>query len=436
MAEVRPIPGIHYNTTRIGDLATVICPPYDIISPKFQEELYRRDEYNFVRLEYGYAYPEDTPENNRYTRAKATLDKWLKDEVLVRDAEPAIYLHDQYFTYRGQEFRRRGMVVRVRLEEWDRMVVRPHENTMSAPKGDRLNLLTVLQANTSPILTMFEDRTRVVADLLEEKSHEQPFIHTSVVDGERHDVWAVTDTGIIKRIGSSLASEPLYIADGHHRYESALAYRNERRAALPEAPADAPFNFVMMELVDFNDPGLLVLPPHRLVRGLTPELLSVLLARLQEFFTVKELPLDAPDFWTQAEEFLTGGETRLTAYGPVKDKLLLLTLHDRAAADRLMPPGRSEIYHRLDVSVIDHVILEHLLGLEKEGPHIGFTYDRQDAIDKVRDGTYQLALILGPVRPGVIKAIADVADKMPRKSTYFYPKLPSGLIMNPVAQVS
>ncbi len=433
MAGVRPIPGMHYDTSRVHDLATVICPPYDIISPKFQEELYRRDEYNFVRLEYGYAYPEDTPENNRYTRARVTLDKWLGEGVLVRDAEPAIYLHDQYYTYRGRELRRRGMIVRVHLEEWDRMVVRPHENTMSAPKGDRLSLLTALQANTSPVLTMFEDRTRVIADLLEEASRERPFIHTSIVDGERHDVWAITDAEIIKRIGAALASEALYVADGHHRYESALAYRNERRASLPEAPDDAPFNFVMMTLVSFTDPGLLVLPPHRLVRGLTPELLSVLLARLQEFFTVKELPLDTPELWTRAEEFLTGGEIRLAAYGPLRDTLLLLALHDHAAADRLMPPGRSEIYHRLDVSVIDHVILEHLLGLEKEGPHIGFTYDRQDAIDKVRDGTYQLALILGPVRPEVIKAIADVADKMPRKSTYFYPKLPSGIIMNPVA---
>ena len=431
MAEIRPFRGVHYNQLLIKDLSTVICSPYDIIAPPLQQELYRRSQYNFIRLEHSRELPQDTVMDNKYTRSAATLGQWLKQGVLEVDKTPAIYLHDHYFTHQGKEYRRRGITVCVRLEEWGKMVVRPHEGTLAEPKNDRVSLLRELKANTSPILALFEDQRQRVSSLLAaQEPKSKPLISSTNANGERHYIWAITESQVVNQIGNSLAEQPLYIADGHHRYESALAYQRERKTGYLLASKDEAFNFVMMTLVDFSDPGLIVLPPHRLVRDISKPTLNGLMAGLKSFFEIEELPLSAPGDWQQVDDLLMEtNEIRLFLFG-LAEHLLALRLRDFTTASQMMPYFHSELYKRLDVSVVDHIILEKLLGLGsgREEARIAYNYDRQEAVNRVLDQEYQLAFLLSPVKVEAVKAIADTGDRLPRKSTYFYPKLPAGLV--------
>jgi uncharacterized protein (DUF1015 family) len=434
VAEIRPFRGVRYNQLLVKDLAGIICPPYDIISPQLRQELYHRSRYNFVQIESGRELPQDTATDSKYTRSAATLKRWLEQGVLVVDQASAIYLHGHYFSYKGKEFRRRGIIARVRLEDWDKMVVRPHEGTLVEFKSDRLSLLWALQANTSPILALFEDKGRQVASLLAAQEQSQPIISFSEASGERHNVWAITQPEVINQLAGYFARQPLYIADGHHRYESALTYQRERIACSSPVSGDEAFNFVMMTLVDFSDPGLIILPPHRLVRGISRATLNQLMTELGSFFEVEELPLNMPRVWQQVDHLLIAGETdevRLVLFGLAEDRLHLLRLRDPATASRMMPYFHSELYKRLNVSVLDHVILEKMLGLGGgEAAILGYSYDGEDAVNRVLEQEYQLAFLLSPIKPEVVKAVADAGDRMPRKSTYFYPKAPAGLVFH------
>ncbi len=433
VAEIRPFRGLHYNRSLLGDLSSVICPPYDIISTQQQQELYARDEHNFVRLEFGRELPQDSPGNDRYSRAGETLAKWLDEGVIEADESPAIYLHDHYFTLDERKHRRRGIIVRVRLEEWGAKVVRPHEGTLPGARRDRLDLLGALEANTSPVLSMFEDRERRIACLLDHEASRQPMMRAGDVGGERHDVWAITDEGAIAGIVAGLAEQPLYIADGHHRYTSSLTYRRQRRDFSTQWSGEEAANFVMMTLVDLADPGLVILAPHRLVRGVSRALLDGLTEKLTVFFDLEQIPRETPDLWRQVDEWLVkDGDVRLAGYGTSGDNVLLLRLRDPAAAAPMMPTFHSRLFQSLDVSVADHVILDKLLEIDPASDErtVAYCQDRQEAIDRVRDGEYQMTFFLRPVAPSMIKAIADDGDQMPRKSTYFYPKTPVGLVFN------
>ena len=430
MAEIHPFRGVHYNQRQVKDLAEVICPPYDVISPQLQQELYQRNEYNFVRLEHNRELPQDTTKDNKYTRSAAVLERWLAQKVLVADETPSIYLHDHYFHHNGREYRRRGIIAGVRLQEWADNVVRPHEGTLAEHTTDRLSLLWVCQANTSPILALFEDDGGQITSLLAKIEKSPPTLGSSEIDGERHKLWAINDPQAINQLGASLSDQPLYIADGHHRYESALSYQRERRAVSSSVSGEEAFNFVMMELVDFADPGLVILPAHRLVRGMSKAALSELAARLQSFFEVEELPVGKADAWGQIDALLSEGdssEVKLVLLGLVEGRLLQLRLRDFNAADQMMPHFHSELYKRLDVDIVDSVI-PHELG--RGGESITYSYDGQDAVNRVLQQEYQLAFLLSPVRVEAVKAIADAGDKMSRKATYFYPKAPAGLVLH------
>lgn len=433
MAEIRPFRGVHYNKSLIKDGSTLICPPYDIINPQQQQELYLRSEYNFVRLEFGQEFPQDTATDNKYTRSVATLKHWLKQGIIEIDETPAIYLYDHHFTYQGRKYQRRSLIAGVKVEEWNKMVIRPHEGTLTEPKGDRLSLLRALQANTSPILALFEDRGQQISSLLANQERRQPLFSLESVNGENHIVWAITESKVISQIATSLAGQPLYIADGHHRYESALAYQLERHAVSSSASGNEAFNFVMMALVDFSDPGLIILPPYRLVCGISKPTLDGLMAKLKIFFEIEALPLSLPGVWEQVDGLLTQTkENRIILFGLDRENLFLLKLRHSADSSQMMPYLHSELYQRLDVSIIDHIILEKLLALdsEKEKASLAYSYDRLETINRVLVQEYQLAFIFRPVTAEMVKAIADAGDKMPHKSTYFYPKLPAGLIFH------
>jgi len=433
MAEVRPLCGVRYNSAIFPDLAEVICPPYDVISAMGQKALYERSPYNFVRIEYSEALAGDNELNNKYLRAAASFQTWLSQGVLTQDNNLAFYVHDHYFTHQGKEFHRRGLTCRVRLEEWSRKVVRPHENTMAVHRGDRTRLLRTLGANTSPVLAMYRDDSGVVTRVLSGATAGAPLATASPLAGERHRLYGISDDGAVKYLETTFAETALYIADGHHRYESALAYQRENQARYPDAPPDAPFNYVLMTLIDMDDPELLILPAHRLIRGLDPGLLAGLETGLASFFEIETMALSDPDVW---EHLATSSgqtdEPRLILAGP-GDLLRVLTLRDFEAVAPLIPGQHTDIYKRMDVSLVDHVVLEAVLGIKSDNEDVvSFCYDRSDAVQRVLNGDNQMAFMVQPVRPVVIKDIADAGDRMPRKSTYFYPKLPSGLLMNRV----
>ena len=432
MARIHPFRAVYYNALIVGDLSGVICPPYDIISPQMEQELYDRNPHNFVRIEHNRQLPQDSATDNRYTRSAAVMQKWLEEKALVTAEKPAVYIHDHHFTGSGRQYKRRGLSVRVGLEEWHRNIVRPHEGTLSEARSDRISLLGALKANTSPVMAMYEDKKRQIASLLDNTGVCELLFSLDGDDGERHEVWQIAETEIITRICGAFKDKPLYIADGHHRYESALNYQRERLAVNPQAAADEDFNFVMMTLVDIDDPGLVILPPHRLLRGLLPSKMNGLADKLDSFFDITEVPLSQPDAWQRVDTILSDkSRIRLVLFGLDGDKLQVLTLRDEAAASRMMPYFHSDIYKRMDVSVVDHVILEELLGLsEEEEVKISYNYDRQQAVNSVLAQEHQLAFIISPVKGKTIKDIADAGDRMPRKSTYFYPKLPSGLLIN------
>jgi len=433
VAEIRPFKGIHYNEALIRDLTDVICPPYDIISPQQREDLYEKSQYNYIRIEFERELPQDTSTVNRYTRSAETLKTWLSEGILKQDDKPALYLHDHYFTRRDREYRRRNLFARVRLEEWDKMIVRPHEGTLSDAKSDRLSLLFAMNANTSPVLSMYQDNGRQITSLLDEESKRQPLFRTAGNNGERHDFWVIDNPDVIRKIEAALENRPIYIADGHHRYESALNYRNEQRKNAGESTGEEPYNFVMMSLVEFSDPGLLILAPHRLVRGIPKATLSGFASKLKSFFSVEALPLKSPDVWARVGDLLVYTQKmRMVIFGIDLDNLYVVTLDDPAAVSTMMPYFHSELYKKLDVSVVDHVILENLLELsrEKEKNNLDYSYEMADAVQRVLRQEFQLAILLSPVKPEMIKEISDNRDKMPRKSTYFYPKCPSGMIIN------
>ncbi len=434
MADVLPFRGLRYNQSRVKDLSRVICPPYDIVSPALHEELHTRSEYNFIRIEDARTTPADTKTDNKYTRAAMALRQWVESRVLINERKPAIYLHDHFFRHGGKEMRRRGIIARVRLEEWESGVVRPHEGILGPARDDRLNMLWALQVNTSPVLAMFEDRKKALASLLAADDDSPPVINALLPEGERHQVRAITDPDSVKNISARFAGVPLYIADGHHRYTSALTYRREKTACTPGATPDDAFNFVMITLVPFDDPGLIILAPHRLIRGIERSVIKKLESRLTEFFDIQKLPLHGADTWREIDKTMANTDAvRFSCLMTGADHLCVLTLRPHAIDGETMPLFHSKLYRTLDVSVIDHIILEKILGLGIGGADeakISYFYDRQEGTERVQKGEYQIAFFLKPVKPELIKAVADAGDKMPRKSTYFYPKAPAGLVVN------
>jgi uncharacterized protein (DUF1015 family) len=360
----------------------------------------------------------------------------MKQGVLKVDTVPAFYIHQHYFSCQGNQYKRNNIIACIKLEEWDKKIIRPHENIIPRAKGDRLSMLWTCQANTSPVLAMFEDPRQVISFALTAQVVQPPLMNVVDYFGERHKVWAITQPEVIQQIQKVIGDQPLYIADGHHRYDSALTYRRERIAQSSAVTGEEGYNFVMTSLVDFTDPGLIILPPHRLLRGISRPLLSSLKSQLRAFFDIEELSINQPDLWHKVDRLLSGmkpdmAQVRLAVFGLEEDKLLVLSLRDVKAVNQMMPTFYGDLYKKLDVSLVDHVILEKLLAFDKdkEETSLTYSYDRVEAIKRVKDQEYQLVFLLNQVRPELIRAIADAGDRMPRKSTYFYPKSPAGLVV-------
>ena len=467
--EVSPFQGIYYNQGTVGDLAHVLCPPYDVITSEQQKLYYEESNYNAIRLEFPAEGLELT--GDRYQGAAITFHQWLRHGVLQLDSVSSFYLHDHHFGHSGEKKIRRGLIARVKLEPWGSGIY-PHEETFSKAKSDRLLLMRACRASFSPLLSLYHDSGRKIDPILSRIAQEKPLmsLQAPIVSGrsnlsyynEGHTLWAITDPGIKRDLSQFLSSQPLYIADGHHRYETALNYEQERaeeqsdsfdssvtaNGAKQSLTGRHPFNYVMMELVDFSDPGLVVLPLHRLVRGIAPSALTGLEKQLENFFNLEFASFNndslarcsdkssalsviaSPDF-IGAKQSRSSQDIVLGIMGLRTGTLVLLSRRQDISLEAMMPSKRSQAYREFGVSILNHVILDKVLSGAKD-LDIAYTVDLKEAYQQITEGEYQLAFLLNPPQPGVIKAIADVHDRMPSKSTYFYPKLPAGLIINPL----
>jgi len=437
MAEIYPFRGIRYNQETVKGLANVICPPYDVITPQQQELYYNKSDYNAIHLECAMDRLRANAIDNKYTRVASTFQQWLKEGILRGDDRPTFYLHDHYFTYLGRERRRRGLMACVRLKPWYGGVY-PHEETFSKAKQDRLELMRSCQANFSSILVLYRDLGGSIARILSGVSQDKPVIELSD-SGERHTVWSITESKLVHQVNELFINQPLYVADGHHRYETALAYQSERMHTSKDKgqgrtgtspTGEKSFNYVMMTLVDFSDPGLLALPIHRLVRGITRSTLSGLKGQLNHFFTLESVPLTESLVGSLKGKMIA--EAPLGILGLEDRSLILLKQRPGVSTEDAMPQGHSQAYNNLNVSLLTHLILGRMLGIAQDSEDIAYTIDVAEAYQRIREGKYQLAFLLSPLQLEMVKTIADARDRMPRKSTYFYPKLPTGLVINPL----
>lgn len=421
MAEICPFSGVRYNQEIIKDLESVVCPPYDVISPEEQRAYYEKSEYNAVRLEHGTELLEDTETDNKHTRANAIFNQWLQDRVLMIDQVPSFYLHEHTFTYQNTRKRRLGLMARIRLEPWEKKIIFPHESTVSGIKSDRLDLMRACNANFSPLLGLYEDPGQKVAKLLNSQISRKPLIDFAN-SGEAHKLWIANEPEFVQRFSHFLASKPIYIADGHHRYETALAYRDERRQNAISVSGEEAFNFVMMTLVSFSDPGLVMLPVHRLVRDISSAVVAQFKRHLGIYFEAATAPMGDANLHeiSRATTMVLGLE---------QGSITALKLHQSASITEMMPEHHSQAYKRLEVSIVQHLLIDWLLAKEKKA-NVVYTPNTIQARRLVESGEYQLAFLLNPIPVSTIKIVADASDRMPGKSTYFYPKLPTGLVIN------
>ena len=423
LAEISPFQGIRYNDTLAGDLSAVICPPYDIISPQEQQAYYDKNDFNIIRIEHGIEQPDDDDSNNKYSRARATLGDWLKRGVLTADSAHTFYIYEQGFSYQDIKKKRRGLIACVRLEPWEKKTVLPHESTRLKDKADRLQLMRATNANFSPILGLYDDPGQRVSKLMMEKERPSKML-IDIEEGDTyHKVWKANEPEFVQRVSHFIDPKPIYIADGHHRYETGLVYRDEKLKQTGSSDSYDGYNFVMMTLVSFSDPGIVMLPVHRIVKGLSAEQLTALKERLNDFFEVTSSPQNAGNLHDDH-----GVPIRIL--GLQSGEILELRLRSSVSLDEVMPAGRSGVYKRLNVSLVEHLILEYILGIPEENENVAYTHDIEFARGAVERGEYQLAFLLSPFPVTTIKSISDAGDRMPKKSTYFYPKLPTGLVIN------
>ena len=448
MADVKPFRGLRYSPERVGDPSLVISPPYDVISPPEQLNYHQRSPYNIIRLEFGEEKPDDSPEENKYTRAATTMGGWLGEATLVREERPAFYLIEHRFSY-GGERSRFSLIARVRLEELGSGQIRPHEATMTKPAADRSRLIESCRANFSPVMALYSHQgerggagssKKGVESLFPEATSKAPSSTAVDDNGVAYNMWVIADEKVTTRVSQFFANKALYIADGHHRYETALSYREAQRRANPSYTGGEAFNFVMMTITDSQDPNLVMLPTHRLVRGVEAGRLDGLRETLSLYFDMEELAMPSPSpsetlaSWLERLKEQGVGRTAFGLYGLHGERLCLLTAR-KAALEEKMPPDQPQLLRKLDVNILHWTILRGMLGIdspEMEEYCLEYTRDGSEVLHRVDSGEYQLAFLLNPATISSMLAVADSGTRMPQKSTYFHPKTPAGLVINPL----
>ncbi len=423
MAEIRPFKALRYDLQKAGAIESLVCPPYDIISGEQRQELLEKNVCNMVRLE--------LPKGeDPYGEAGRTLKQWISQGILKTDMDEGIYIYEEEFLEKadhGETRKLRGMICRVRLEDFSAGVVLPHEETLSKAKEDRFRLMQATNCNFSQIYSLYQDERHITRQRLDRLADAcAPRYEFS--DGlVTHRLWVVNDPVAISALREDFVDRKLYIADGHHRYETALRYRDHLRQKDVYCPAAG---YVMMMLVDMEDPGLVVFPTHRLIRGLASFDGETLLNACGEWFEAAPAQDRADTAAILEKEYRAGRH----AFGFYNGRdWHILTLRDARVMDGILPEN-SGAYRRLDVTILHSLILERLLGIDKENmaaqKNLAYTRSETEAERSVDAGESQCCFLLNPTRVEEIGAVAAAGEKMPQKSTYFYPKLITGLVIN------
>jgi uncharacterized protein (DUF1015 family) len=433
MADIRAFRAFRYDLGRVGALSDVVAPPYDVIDPALQQALYDRSPYNAVRLVLNKEQPGDNETENRYTRAARFLREWQADDVLVRDSAQSLYVYQQDFEVEGRRHTRRGFLARVRLEPFGAGRVFAHEETMPGPKADRLRLFHATAMNVCPVFGLYPDPDGEVAARLDDAVGRALPLEAADHLGAVSRLWPVADQHAISAISGLMSPKPVYIADGHHRYETGLRYLEEQRAAGAVRDADAPANFILMALVGMSDPGLLILPTHRIVSGF-PALDAARLAEvLKDHFEVEKVGAGeqgARDAWGLIEA--DGGQEWL-GFCTTDDGVWQAARFKAPQAMADLAPEHGAEWRSLAVSVLHVLVLDRLLPAALGGKaECRYVHLLREAAGAAAAKEGRLVALVPPATMGHVARIAGNLEKMPPKSTYFYPKLLSGLVFNPL----
>jgi uncharacterized protein (DUF1015 family) len=421
MADVQPLRALHYDPAVVGALSDVVAPPYDVIDAAQRQQLLARSPFNVVAVDL----PQSEPGGrDQYASAGELFDSWQLQGALVRDQAPALWAHTQRYTGPdGQTRTRSGFFCRVRIEEYGPGRVRPHERTHPGPKEDRLRLTRATRANVSPIFSLYSDPTGGAWRALSPATEQAPWAQITDADGTVHSLWRVGDPQTIAAVQAATREAELLIADGHHRYETMQSYAQE-------VGGEGEHRYILMCLVALEDPGLTVFPTHRLIGGLDDARRAALEQALQRDFDISEVPVQ------EIAPAPGGGPLQLGYIDGRDGRALRLTLKDQAIADAALPT-HSEAYRHLDTGVLETLVLKNALGYSDDDiAHFNglfYARDTAEALEMVRSGAYDAAFLMRPTPVDQVRAVAGAGENMPPKSTYFFPKLLTGLLFNPLS---
>jgi len=411
MAEVVPFQGLRYNIDKIGELELVTAPPYDVISESERSVLQKRSPYNITHL----TLRKDVPGEDKYERAAASLSNWIKDKILLPDEEDCIYIYEQEYLLRnGLRKRRKGFIALLRLERFGHGVILPHEETLSAPREDRLRLLRACRASLSPIFTLYYDPERIIDSALTTNKLVTELENNR---GESHRIWQLTSPEKINKLKEAMIDKDVYLADGHHRYEAALIYQNER-------VREETCNYIMAYLTNMTDDGLTILPVHRLIR-LSHSDIDKIEKEAGKFFAIKK----AASLGRMLSLLTEGKEKHVIGFYSKHKGFSIFFLKNEEIPNKLLRQDRSMEWKMLDANILHELLLNQILGKEVEKDNITYTTSAEEAVTAVESGRFNAAFFLNPVRVSEVKSIAQRREKMPGKATYFYPKLLDGLVM-------
>jgi uncharacterized protein (DUF1015 family) len=445
MEKIVPFRGLLYNPEKVTDVNKVMAPPYDVISPELQDRLYERHPQNIIRLILGKVFSGDAPGNNRYSRAALDFKKWQDERILVRDEKPAIYYYIQVYRLTdGQRRTRKGFIALARLEEFGKGGIHPHEKTLAGPKADRLKLMDACHANFSCIFSIYSEPQKIINGLLENCCIDgSPIIDVADDDGVESKLWRIDSPEIIKKITEIMSQKPLFIADGHHRYETALNYRNMMREKSDDYTGKEAFNYVMMYFSNMDDEGMTIMPTHRIIHSVSKFNSKAFLADCAAFFNIEEVKWDLKIEPRVKKEVYRKMEEKgvvLPSYGIYIngiDSYFVLTLKGKEIMDKVFGSSIPQVFKSLDVTVLHALILNNILGIsstaQENQENIVYVKGMDEAIEEARKNGRQMAFLMNPTKIEQVKEVAAAGHVMPQKSTYFYPKLLSGLVINPLS---
>jgi len=439
MAEIIPFRGIFYNPRKINNMADIVAPPFDIISEQEQLEYHERHPHNIIRLTLGMTHENDISTNNQHTRAANCFNKWLSERIMKRDKIPAFYLTAMEFPFENRMVTRYGLIALIGLEPFENGVVLPHEKTFPNVKSERLELMKACHANLSPIFSLYSDNENLVLDKLKNatfnKTADNVFTDNN---GQKHMLWRITDKAVHRYVSEALKDKIIYIADGHHRYETALNYRDWLSTEHPNFNGDHPANYVMMYLCSMEDPGLIVLPAHRMLNEVSAAARGSLIKKAKAYFDIITIPYKDDQRAEARAQFistLTSNNSKNCIGVFMKDRkeLYLLTLKP-GVMDQMFTDELPEVIRNIDVTVLSRLIFMEILGFDQSRHDneklIAYSSIAKDAIDAVDAGRHDITFILNPTKIQQVRDIAEAGLIMPRKATYFFPKVITGQVLN------